>query len=484
MKPNQPILWSPYQQAIFRDIGEGIGNTVVIARAGSGKSATLIEGIKYIPKRKPQLKTLFLAFNKRVATDLEDRINRSYIDISTLHSYGCRTVMAAFGKVAIYPDKTLDIVKKLIEEAGVKLKNTERFNVISSLIRVVGICKNALIDTPTKIDALLDDHDIDTFELEREAFIKTVIRTLHQCKLDKTRIDYGDMIYFPNVFGMPPVKTYDRVFIDEVQDLAAGQVNLALSACKKGGRIIAVGDDRQTINHWNGVDLDAVNILVKRLNAKVLPLPISYRCPKTVIKLAQEIVPDIQHASNAKEGEVLSMAEDIFLSFVKPGDCIISRINAPLIYHCMELLRNKIPANIVGKDVAGGLIFMIKRSEAKTVPEFLEWLEKWKQSEIKRLTDKNRDPVLVIDKATCLEYLCRGTKSLDQVQLNIREMFSDDGEDKKNIVYLSSIHKFKGAEADTIYLLANTLKRGKDISEDNLVYVAWTRSKNTLVLVR
>lgn len=38
--------WSDYQKAIFKDIGKGSGHTVVIARAGSGKTSVIVEGFK------------------------------------------------------------------------------------------------------------------------------------------------------------------------------------------------------------------------------------------------------------------------------------------------------------------------------------------------------------------------------------------------------------------------------------------------------
>jgi DNA helicase-2/ATP-dependent DNA helicase PcrA len=476
----EPTQWSVYQQAVFENVRSGTGNTMVIARAGSGKSAVLVEAVKYIPKRQ---KTLFVAFGREVAKELDERINKSYIDTTTLHSFGCRAIMAAFGKISIDPTKTLNIVKGLLQENKIKPGGNERFNLIASFIKTISICKAGVIDAPSRIDAVLDEYDIDTFELDRDGFIHIVCQSLRRCKEDKSKIDYGDMVWWPTIFNIP-TKTYDRVFIDEANDLSFAQVNLALGACKKGGRVLAVADDRQVLFNWAGVDINAVSILTKRLDAKVLPLPISYRCPKSVIKLAQEIVPDIQAAPNAKEGSVENISEDIFLSFVKPGDFILSRVNAPLIYYCMELIRNKVPANILGRDVATGLLFLVKRSEAKSVDEFLTWLDKWKQGEIARLKDKNRDPILILDKAMCLEHLCRGAKSLDQVKSNIKEMFTDDSEDKKSIVWLSSIHRSKGLEADRVFLLMNTLRKDGTQSELNVEYVAKTRSRDTLFLVR
>src|SRR6185369_647491 len=74
--------WSDYQKAIFKDIATGNSHTVVIARAGSGKTSTIVEGFRYLPKGK---KTLMVAFNKSIAEELKQRAP-SYVDVMTLHS--------------------------------------------------------------------------------------------------------------------------------------------------------------------------------------------------------------------------------------------------------------------------------------------------------------------------------------------------------------------------------------------------------------
>jgi superfamily I DNA/RNA helicase len=478
MAKSAPLVWSPYQQAIFSDVQNGTGNTVVIARAGASKTTSLVECVKYIPKKK---KSLFIAFNKAIAVELEERINKSYIEVRTLHSFGCRVVMSAFGKVKIDPNKTYNLSQAVLEENGLKRYEKKKFDLAQSICNTVNLCKSSLIDIPSKIDILIDQYDIDTLELDRDDFIKIVCQVLRKCKDERACIDFSDMIHYPYIFNMN-IPKYDRVFLDEGQDMSPAQLHIALSACKKDGRFLAVADDRQVLYSFAGVDINSVDILVKKLNAKILPLPISYRCAKSIVKLAQTIVPDIQSAPNAKDGSVRSISEDIFLSLVKPGDFILSRVNAPLIYYCMELIHNKVRANILGKDVSQGLIYMIKKSEAKTIDEFLVWLGKWKKEEIKRLEDKNRDPILVLDKANCLENLCRGMKSLDQVKNNVKELFND--EDRGNIVRLASIHKSKGLEAKRVFILMNTLRRDMSQSELNIEYVGYTRAMDELYLVR
>src|SRR5271165_2210458 len=82
IKPIVKHNWSDYQKAIFRNIATGTGNLIVIARAGSAKTSTLVEGSRYIPKGK---KSLFCAFNKHIQEELKSRLG-SYIECSTLHS--------------------------------------------------------------------------------------------------------------------------------------------------------------------------------------------------------------------------------------------------------------------------------------------------------------------------------------------------------------------------------------------------------------
>ena len=474
------LIWSDYQKAIFNNVANGKDgeHTVVIARAGASKTTALVESVKYIPKRKS---ILFLAFNKRIAVELDNRIDKSYVETKTVHSTGLRSIRNALGsKVALDPDKTLNITEAILHEKGYKKFEKEKFNIAFSVVRVVNLCKGALLDTPTKIDALIDQFDIDTFELERDDFIKVVCQVLRKCKENKTVIDYGEMVWFPYVLNLP-IMQYDRVFIDELQDLNAAQLHIALSSCKPNGRILGCGDPDQVLYEFTGVDIDGMDTLVKRLNATVLTLPVSYRCPKSVVKLAQEIVPDIQTFSNAKDGSVKFISEKEMLEKVQPGDFILSRVNAPLIYLCLALLRVGTRANIQGRDVGQNLSWMIKKSGAKTVPEFLDWLSEWKKTEMERLAKKNRDPILIIDKSACLEALCEGERSLDSVQDNIKELFRD-GDDTTRVI-LASVHRSKGLERDRVFVLKNTLRRGLNHGEDNVCYVAFTRAKSSLYLV-
>lgn len=469
--------WSKLQLAIFQDIAHGKGHTLVDAKAGSAKTSTLVEGVKYIPKH---CKNLFVAFNKNIAEELKEKLP-SYVEARTLHSLGFSAVRERFGKVALDPEKAFNLATQLVEASGIKKQEKYAFETIIALKRSVGLCKSYLYDTPSKIDILMDDFDIDCGLFERDEFIKAVCKLLRQGKEMTKVIDYDEMIYFPYVYNLPTPK-FDRVFVDEAQDLNAGQIHLALKACKADGRILAMGDRFQALYKFRGADEKAIDNIQKKLSAKTLPLSISYRCAKDIIALAQTIVPDIEHAPWAKDGLVEPADEDRFLTKVKPGDFILSRVNAPIIKYCLQLLKMGVPANILGRDVGASLAYMIKRSEAKTITAFLKWLDNWKNAEVKRLREKNRSAIIILDKVQCLEGLCENAKTIEDALDNIKRLFND-GDDSTRVI-LSTVHRAKGLERERVWLLMNTFRFGDSEEEKNIEYVGITRAKGELYLVR
>ena len=464
--------WSKYQKDIFKDIHNGQGHTVVIARAGSGKTSTIVEGFKYLPKGK---KTLMVAFNKAIAEELKQRAP-SYVDVMTLHSLGFRAIKQSFGAdVVLENDKSHMIISTLIGDSR------DMWEVNQSIAKCVSLCKGFLVDTPSRIGDLIDKFGIEIFEYSRDKFIELVIKTLGLCKAKKNVVDFDDMIWFPFVYRLN-VGKFDVVFVDEAQDLNQAQIAMVLSACKMDGRIIAVGDPAQSIYQFRGADSEAIPNFINKLGAKTLPLSVTYRCPKKVVKLAQDIVPDIEAAEDAKDGVVEEVPAEQILKLVQPGDFVLSRTNAPLIKHCMALLKAGIPANIQGRDVGANLHYFIKKSKAKTIESFTAYVVAWREQEIKRLLAEKKDPIATIDKAECLLNLCEGTLTIKDLKETIDRLFNDTDDHAK--VIFSTTHKAKGLERNRVYVLANTYRPGQGGEEANLWYVAITRSKSELYLVK
>lgn len=473
-KPRKVCEWSDYQIAIFKDIATGTGNTQIDAFAGSGKSSSIQEGLYHMS---PGTKALAVAFAKPIQIEME-KYTPEGVDVLTLHSLGFRASRKVFTKVGKPDDKGEKLWGFINADRG---DDPETNEVRENIARAVSLCKGYLADSPSQIDPILDRHDVDTCGESRESFITSVIKVLNACKKDTSRMDFDDMIWFPNIHPIP-IDHYGMVFIDEAQDLNIAQINIALKSAGPTGRVISVGDERQAIYGFRGADSNAIQNIVSRCNSKRLPLSVSYRCARAIVELAQTLVPGIEAAPHAEEGLVSEIGDNQLERLVQPGDFILSRTNAPLLKWCLNLLKARIPANIQGRDLGKTLFAMIKKSKASNVDDFLGWLNEWKDIECERLLKAKRDTAVVLDKAECLSVLCEGTRNLEEVKDNLDKLFKD-GDDHSRVI-LSTTHKAKGLERERCFVLQDTYKIGKNIEESNLAYVAWTRAKMELYLVR
>jgi DNA helicase II / ATP-dependent DNA helicase PcrA len=462
--------WSPYQLAVFANVASGTGHTVLNAVAGSGKTTTIEEATNYLP---PGLRTLFVAFNKSIATELARRLHGP--EVSTLHSYGLRTITANLGRLKIDGRRVDDFCVALHG------RDSKTFDLRRDLAKAVSLAKGALA-AEEDVDTIVDAFGIESAQNgARAQFIKDVLTILEQCKSTKDgRIDFDDMIWLPIVLNLKQRK-FDRVFVDETQDLNPSQIELTLRACADGGRILAVGDPRQAIYRFRGADANAFANVRTRLDATELPLSVSYRCCRAVIREAQKIVPHIEAAPDADEGEVRSATYKAMRRDVQPGDFVLSRTNAPLVSLCMALLAEGRPAAIQGRDIGASLGALVKKSKAQNVESLRTYVETWAGKECTRLAAKGRDTQLVEDKANCILALSEGMATVAAALARIESLFSDTADASR--IVLSTTHKAKGLERDQVWLLRDTYLRRPADEEKCLYYVAVTRAKKTLILV-
>ena len=492
------LNYSQFQLAIFEDVVRGRGHTVVIARAGSGKTSTIVEALKYVPTG---YTVLLVAFGTDIAAEMAARAPKG-VTVSTLHSYGLSLIRRTYGNVTVDKWRGANIVRAV---AG-----GEDAEYLDNLKKVVGLAKGCLFESAEDVDDLMDAFGVDIKPERRVQFVKDVCTALaHMANpravgvpveagkydgaytvISKDEggkplpvvIDFDDMIWLPIKLDLRP-RTYARIFVDETQDLNACQLELAIRACAPKGRICAVGDDKQAIYRFRGADENAIARIIARLSAKVLPLSVSYRCDRAIVEYAQMLVPDFEAAPGAAAGEVVNVSHDVMLRSVRPGDFILSRTNAPLVALCMRLLLEGRRANIQGRDIGKALAAFVRRSKCTTVAGLCEFVEAWRDAETARLMKKNppADTQGVADKAACILALSHGARSVDDVIATIEKLFADGT--AANTIMLSSTHKAKGLERDRVYVLQYTYQRRPGAEEDNLAYVAYTRARHSLFLV-
>jgi ATP-dependent DNA helicase UvrD/PcrA len=470
------VKWSPstYQQAFFDFVRDGKGHGILEAVAGSGKTTTVVKACEYAP---PGARILFVAFNKPIAVELSKRVP-SNTEAKTLHGLGFGAVKRAWGQsVQMIEDRELNLASDIVPQ-------TTSHETLRQLVKLVSMGKAWLTEDPQGLAGLADAYECWPQDMDPQQFVgyaKMVIEASK--KTDDGAFSYDDMCWLPVALNMR-VPQYDIVFIDETQDLNKCQIELALRAAGDKGRIMAVGDRRQAIYAFRGADSASMERLQERLNATVLPLSITYRCPKAVVKQANNYVKEFYAADTAIDGHVSDVTETDLLKGITPGDFVISRSNAPLASLCMKALRLGKRAIIKGKDMGRSLVKLVTSSKCYTVEEFSMWLKEYEIREMRRLNaaGKEKQVEALLDKVETLHVLCEGLQTTRELADRLNSLFEE--RPGAGFIIFSSTHKAKGLESDRVWLLWDTYRPGKSTEESNLAYVAVTRSKKELYLMK
>lgn len=507
---------------------------IIIARAGTGKTTTLIQGMKGIKGKNPcelewvdadgvtQLKQInpssqqeviwahlvrigqnaryiaFVAFNKSIATELQKRVPEG-CRAMTMHSMGYSAVLKAFGQLRS-PDgnRVQNIICELLGKDIWDMRKTQPA-LLKATARLVSLCKTNLVESEEEksaLDDLASHYDVDLNGC-RDQVYDLVPRVLDRC-LDVAKdgyIDYDDMIWLPIALQLPLFK-HDLLLVDEAQDLNRVQQELA-QRCSR--TLVLCGDPRQAIYGFAGADSNSIPnmeaILQKTPNGcTTLPLTMTYRCGKSIVAEAQRLVPDFEAHEDNPDGAVTHATMGSYSKTVTDADMVLCRVTAPLVSACFKFIRDGRKAIIQGRDIGRGLVSTVNKMKATEVVDLIQKLDEWLFQERTKENAKrhpNEDRLIALeDRVACLHCFCDGAISVDQVISKIEQMFTDDKTCPG--IMLSSVHKAKGLEANRVFLLRPV---GSGIphpmasspwqveQEYNLLYVAITRAIHELIYV-
>lgn len=483
---------SPYQKAIFEFVKVGTESGLVNAVAGSGKTTTIVEALKYISKDK---KVLFLAFNKAIAEELKARVPQN-VKAATFHSVGFGAWMGYLGRevrVNVDSNKVRSLVREEVGEREQALYGTFITKMVS-LGKGMGI--GYLMPNDQRSWRELAEHfdiylEVEDAKEERAYELCTFILQ-KSIETSERVIDFDDMLYMPLIKNCR-FWQYDMVFVDEAQDTNQVQISLLKRMLKPGGRLVAVGDPHQAIYGFRGADSEAMDRIAEEFGCVELPLSVSYRCAKAVVQEAQHYVPHLEWWEGAPEGRI----EDMPVLPVKDllqSDAVLCRNTAPLVEQAYSLIRQKVPCRILGRDIGVGLENLIKKMAARTIDRLIEKLEAFQSREVAKLVSKGREDKAqaITDKVETLlviaDNLSENERTIHGLLRSIQMMFTDND---KGLLTLATVHKAKGLEWDRVFLLGRhqlmpskwARKAWQQEQEKNLIYVAYTRARSELYFV-
>jgi superfamily I DNA/RNA helicase len=485
------MSWSEFQINIFAavlSILRSGRDLVVLARAGTGKTSTMVEAVIRFCQEYSRARVLTCAFNVKNARELDSRLRDAGLDwkqasAKTLNSVGLATCKKAWGKgVEVEPQKGRRIARGLALDY--ESQNVAPIPGLKGKISKLATMAKITLTDPTNTPAMVNlcwDYAIAEEQDEVAPLCRLAKAAMDQSREDSMIVDFDDQLWFPHVFKLQPWK-HDLVIVDEAQDMNPSQLELARKSVKSGGRLIAIGDDRQAIYGWRGADSNFMSRMVDELNAVTLPLPLTYRCAQNIVAEAQALVPDYRAHDSNPEGTVDTVSRGKMEAEAREGDFIISRLNAPLLPLCLGFLKDGIPALIQGRDVMGQLIALIERSECETTSDLILWIDGYESIERAKLVAADADEQVLEalkDRCDCIRALAPERTLCRDLCHYLDTLFTD--KDDSRVITLSSAHRSKGLERDRVWLLQDTFRSGGQ--EDNCLYVAITRARSELYYV-
>lgn len=499
------------QSAFFDFIQHGSGNAVIQAAAGSAKTSTIENALRFIPDDK---RVLFIAFNRSVRDEIKNDVSRNPLKtkISTFHGLGYNFIQSYIRNnsdnnsedIEIYEFKYKKYIKNNINNlSSIDIESLGRSSAryINNIVRLVEYARYYCYMKPREIRKLVDVYgDIELIGDECEVAYKVLKWGMSDIGI----IDYTDMIWLPYILDIEcRNERYDYVFVDEAQDVTVAEERLIEKTKARGCRLIAVGDENQRINVWCGASVTAMDNFRNLQNTRIFTLSTSFRIPVAGESLVHERFPEINiHAAKgAIDGEV---RHDSKMSDIRASSMVLCRTLAPLVGAMMEVTRMNKKCFLKGweteKDLFREMVLEYDGNDLDRELSGTDGLFPKMYSDLFDMADRlmeehglteeeafsNGAVLDRFDRILSLTVLSEGTSDKAELLDKINVVFGN-GDSSADAVIFSTIHRAKGLEADNVFILRPSLLPNPFAKADwqkeeerNLEYVAYTRFKKTL----
>lgn len=531
------------QQRIDTPKGETLKGLLIEALAGTGKSFMLVEICRLL--REAQVtpdRARLVVFGKKNKADLAEKlaakVGGEWKDsVSTLHSLSFQILREALNvpsksfKIESWKYRDIASELKLItyhegwgrskkrfygslfsnchEDAEDKIAELERdFVSLLELLRLY--CLPATLENLEKLARL---HGLEIIP------DKNVSRAASQCleiglaqAISTYYLDYTDMswvLWMQRKKCEGTLEKYRSQFrmlaVDEAQDTDLLQLNvLSLLVDPVRSFLVAVGDRHQAVYSFRGCISDGLDKFQEQFNCEILPLPVNYRCGRSHLELVRKIFPNIPIEAHPKasEGEIKIIQHSDFLSLFADESLNyigVCRKNAPLIFYAIKLLAAGKPAKIkdksLGKKITEQVDKICKKFRTAYDPQdFPQLAAKYEQAERDQLSKYDNHEKRIAALQDMLQAVLTLFENYEPQTFQDWDAIIDkifDESDGRKAINLYSIHSGKGGEGDVAFILNpenmplvhknQTLEEREQ--ENNLLYVALTRPRQTLALV-
>ena len=299
--------------------------------------------------------------------------------------------------------------------------------------------------------------------------------------------------------------------IDEAQDMNEAQFALiqALIAANEELRVIAVGDDDQTIYSFINASPKYMQSLIDDYGAVKYELVDNYRSKRNLVALSNRFAHGISHRLKDKPIQAVQSVDGqidyIRYHGVNPMGCLLQHLQQQLGAgsSCVLTQTNEEAIQIAGLLKQQGIAAKLIQSnegfnlhQLLEVRIFLHFLnlnpqvsiispDAWYRAvaQLRERFGHSRNVEWVLNLITAFEQVNPHHKYQSDLDTFIRESKLEDFYGvQRDVVAVSTIHKAKGREFDHVFLYLNGFQ-ALDDDKKRTLYVALTRAKNRLSII-
>ena len=289
----------------FEAVTSLLGQSLVIAGAGSGKTRTLTYRVAYLLDNgiAPE-NILLLTFTNKAAREMLDRVEglvpheTRAIWGGTFHSIGSRILRRHAEKLGLTRSFTImdredqkDLMAAAIDASGVNTKEV-RFPKPDVVGNIFSLADNTGLDLAEVLESRYP-----YFEELHDDLIK-VRKAYIARKQETNNVDFDDLLLLTVKLlkDNPEIaehyqNQFQFVLVDEYQDTNHIQSQMIDLCAEKHGNLMVVGDDAQSIYSWRGADFEHILEFPKTYpDAKVFKIETNYRSVPEVLELANNAI--------------------------------------------------------------------------------------------------------------------------------------------------------------------------------------------------
>jgi len=246
---------------------------IVVAAPGSGKTATIVERIKFnVEQRKIDPKRILaLSFTVNAANELKDRSGYQ-VESRTIHSWCYRNLMRMGLKAKVASDYILQNM------AGSKMPS-----MTNEIVRAVNFIRLGILDI----------NDIGNTEFAQ--FVLKVKKEYEYYLRKNNMIDFTDMLSMmrdklrDDGYRKYAQSFYDEIIVDEAQDLDTVQLEIVKLISNNYHNCVMVGDQDQSIYGFLGALADLESIALHN-GINLMRLDNTYRFGNNVSEIACSVM--------------------------------------------------------------------------------------------------------------------------------------------------------------------------------------------------